>query len=350
MRFIGGKSLMLDHIISAVKNNAANVNIVVDLFSGSGVVASFFKEQGYRVYANDIMYFSYILNRGSICLNKKPDFSILGIKDPVKYLNNLKIEDTNISLTDCFIYNNYSPNETCDRMYFQNDNAIKIDIIRLTIETWYHEKQISEDEYFYLLAALISAVPFVSNITGVYAAYLKHWDDRTYNPLELKEISIIKSRKKHLAFHQDANELVKSISADLVYIDPPYNERQYLPNYHILETISKYDNPEIKGITGMRDYSDEKSKYCQKSSVITAFDDLIHSTNSKYILVSYNNEGLLSTDELSTLFKKHAKDGSFCLIEYGYRRYKNKIPNHSDGLKEQLYFFEKGKPNEKTKL
>ena len=109
----------------------------------------------------------------------------------------------------------------------------------------------------------------------------------------------------------------------------------------MLETIAKYDNPEITGVTGMRDYSEQKSRYCRKNEAKTAFEDLIKNINAKYVLVSYNNEGLLSTDELTEIFKKYAKADTFKLFEYDYRRYKNKIPNHADGLKEQLYFFEK---------
>ena len=341
MRFIGGKSLMLDNIICVLRENTSNIKTVADLFSGSGVVASCFKSAGFKVISNDIMYFSYVLNRGSICLNEKPTFENLKIKNPIYYLNNLELRNTGFLVNDCFIFRNYSPNEKCERMYFQNKNAFKIDIIRLTIEEWRNKNLINDDEYFYLLTSLISAVPYVSNITGIYAAYLKTWDIRTYNELVLKDIEIIESSEEHIAFNMDANELVKNISADLVYIDPPYNERQYLPNYHVLETIAKYDYPEITGVTGMRDYSEQKSKYCQKAQAKETFDDLIKHINSRYILVSYNNEGLLSTDELTDILKKYAKPNTFKLYEYDYRRYKNKIPNNTNGLKEQLYFMEK---------
>ena len=240
---------MLDNIMCVLRQNASNINIVADLFAGSGVVASCFKSAGFKVISNDIMYFSYVLNRGSICLNKKPSFDNLKIKNPIHYLNNLELRDTGFLIEDCFIFRNYSPNEKCERMYFQSKNAVKIDIIRLTIEEWRNKNLINDDEYFYLLASLISAVPYVSNITGVYAAYLKTWDVRTYNELVLKDVKIIESQEQHSAFNIDANELARNISADLVYIDPPYNERQYVPNYHVLETVARYDSPAITGET-----------------------------------------------------------------------------------------------------
>lgn len=340
MRYIGGKSLLLDNINTVISSHTKNVKTVVDLFSGSGVVATNFKKQGYQVIANDLLYFSYVLNKGSVALNKIPSFDNLPF-NPIEYLNNLKIEDTDISLSDCFVYQNYSPNDNCDRMYFQNENAIKIDIIRITIEKWKQEGKLNEEEYFYLLYALVSAVPFISNITGIYGAYLKHWDVRTYNPLQLVLPEIIDNGYENFVYNCNSNDLASDICSDLVYIDPPYNSRQYLPNYHILETIAKYDNPEIKGITGMRDYKKEKSSYCLKTKVMAEFDDLFSKLNTRYILVSYNTDGLLSTEQMTELLKKHGKASTFKLFEYDYRRYKNKIPNNNGGLKEQLYFIER---------
>ena len=276
------------------------------------------------------------MSRASIGLNRNPSFKKLGIADPVRYLNALTIADTSFEIDQCFIYNNYSPVGNCERMYFQPENAMKIDIIRLTIEKWYTDELISEDEYFYLLSALINAVPFISNITGVYAAYLKFWDERTYKKLELTEPIITSNGKKNECYNSDFTELL-SKKCDLLYADPPYNSREYLPNYHILETIARYDYPEIHGVTGMRNYDDQKSVFCKKGTVASAFETMIRDCHSKYILISYNNEALLSTEALSDICRRYAKGDSFRLFEYSYRRYKNKIPNNTAGLREQLY-------------
>ena len=341
MRYIGGKALNIDRIFEVISENHVVADSIMDIFSGSGVVAREFLKRNYQVITNDLMYFSYVLNRGTICINKALNFPNLDIENPIKYLNELTIKDTNIGLEDCFIYSNYSPNQNCERMYFQNKNAIKIDIIRKTIELLHAENKINDDEYFYLLASLINAIPYVSNIAGVYGAYLKHWDKRTYKDLILSEPEIILSSKENIAYNMDANELAPKIKADLTYIDPPYNSRQYLPNYHILETVAKYDNPKIKGVAGLRDYKNQKSLYCQKSKVSDAFADLLNKLNTKYIIVSYNNEGLLSTQELSEIIKNSGIKSTFKLYEFDYRRYKSKIPNNEDGLKEQLYFIRK---------
>ena len=336
MRYIGGKTLLLDYIIRAIKENGENIKSVIDIFSGSGAVGNAFKASGYSVLSNDFLYFSYVLARGTVGINKEPlfnnfDFNVLD------YLNNLTLDKTGFKLEQCFVYNNYSPNENCDRMYFQNNNAIKIDVIRLQIEQWQKEGLLAEDEYYYLLAALVNAVPYVANITGVFGAYLKFWDKRTYNELRLERPGIAIAEGKFVCSNKDYMEVLP-LEYDLLYADPPYNSREYLPNYHVLETIARYDYPVLNGVTGLRNYDSQKSAFCKKNTVYNAFETLIRDCKSRHILISYNNEGLISTKELSALCEYYATDNSFKLIEIDYRRYKNKIPNNKEGLKEQLYF------------
>lgn len=337
MRYIGGKSLQLNNINDVIKTEISSVSSVVDLFAGSAVVSQNFKSSGYKVISNDFLFFSYVFQRCYIGLNKKPCFKNLGIADPIKYLNELETDDSEFSVEKCFIYNNYSPVNGCERMYFQPINALKIDMVRLTIQKWFDQKLVDDDEFYYLLASLIDAVSYVANITGVYAAYLKYWDERTNKPLTLEEPVIINNRKKNECFNVDYSQLMNK-KCDLLYADPPYNSREYLPNYHILETIARYDYPVISGKTGVRNYDTQKSEFCKKSTVADAFEKLIRDCKCRYILISYNNEGLLSTSDLSDICSKYAAAGSFKLFEYDYRRYKNKIPNNKAGLKEQLYF------------
>ena len=343
MRYIGGKTQLLSDIHDAIRDVAPGANSVIDLFSGSGVVAEYLKQQNYEVICNDQMYFSYVLLRGITQISSRPQFSSLKIDDPVDYLNSLTYEDSGIDIKDCFIYQNYAPHDDCERMYFTPENAIKIDIIRITIEHWRNEDKITEDEYYYLLASLISAVPYVSNIAGVYAAYLKHWDPRAHKGLELKYNAISKTKVKVKSYNEDYTDLLGKVKADVLYSDSPYNTREYLPNYHILETIAKYDYPAIKGITGMREYKKQKSDFCSKATVSEAFERMISMADVKYVIISYNNEGLISTEELSRICEKYAEEGTFKLIEIPYRRYKSKIPNKKAGLMEQLYCFKKAK-------
>lgn len=342
MRYIGGKFNLLADIENIITASAQNVNTIIDIFSGSGVVSSFLKARNYNVIGNDFLYFSYVLGRGTTALNHVPTFDNLGIDDPIKYLNELRLEDTDLSLDDCFIYRHYSPNECSGRMYFQNENAIKIDIIRITIENWHNSRRINDDEYFYLLASLIAAVPYISNIAGVYGAYLKHWDARTFHTLTLKAPEIIENGGTAVFYNENCDTLLPSPHAegDLLYADPPYNARQYLPNYHILETIALYDRPAIHGVTGLRDYPNQKSDFCTVKGVESAFRRMIENARVRYILISYNNEGLLSTERLTAICREYAYPDSFKFQEVDYRRYNN-AGTTPRSVTEQFYFFEK---------
>lgn len=337
MRYIGCKTLMLDKIQAVIHERTENVQTITDIFSGTGVVAKMLKGKGFNVFSNDILYFSFAINKGTLEMNNPITQQL---REIIGHLNQLTLENSPwFDLESAFIYQNYSPHENCNRMYFQNDNAIKIDLIRQEIERL--KNQVEKTEYYYLLALLINAVPYVSNITGTYGAYLKYWDKRTFNKLQLEEINIEPSEAQCTCFNMDSLALARQITSDLTYLDPPYNGRQYMPNYHILETIAKYDYPKIKGITGMREDPDKLSDYCKKGRAKQAFRELLSSLNSKYVLLSYNNEGLLSTDEMSQIVRESGVAKSFKIYEFNYRRYKNKIPNNTGGLKEQLYFVQK---------
>lgn len=344
MRYIGSKSLLLNNIEFVINENKnGDERIFCDLFSGTSTVARHFKRD-YKIISNDMLYMSYVLQKATIENNILPRFDALkeyGIDNVFDYLNNESIDILHPNESDLFIFNNYSPNGNCDRMYFTCENAKRIDFVRLTIEKWFGEKLISEKEYFYLIACLLEAVPYVSNITGTYGAYLKKWDKRALNKLNITPLDVTNNNRDNKCFNEDANELIKNISGDILYIDPPYNSRQYLPNYHILETIAKYDYPEIYGKTGLRPYDEQKSKYCMKRHVLNVFDNLIANANFKHIIISYSTDGILSIDELENLLKKYSMNDSYQLYDIQYRKYKSVHKQESSDLSELLFYIQK---------
>jgi len=240
-----------------------------------------------------------------------------------------------------FILNNYSPNKNNERSYLTNENAIKIDFIRQTINLWKEKQLINKSEYYYLLASLIESIPFVSNIAGTYGAYLKHWDKRAFKKIELLPLKIINNNESNKSFNEDANILIKNISGDILYIDPPYNSRQYMPNYHLLETISKYDMPKIYGKTGLRPYSDVKSKYCVKLKVLQEFTELIENAKFKHIIVSYSSEGLMSEKNIKKVLIENGIESTYKLKCIPYRRYKHIKSDEKYNLNEFLFFITK---------
>lgn len=326
MRFIGNKTNLLEKIKEVIDENCNDGSqIFCDIFSGTGSVSRFFKPH-YRIISNDLLYFSYILTAATVENNAVPSFDRLkqiGINDPFTYLETADVSDIN-----GFATQEYSPAGIAGRMYLTTENAKRIDFIRTNIEEWKKNSLIDTYEYKYLIAALIEGIPYVSNITGTYGAFLKSWDKRAFKRFELIKLSVIDNNQRNICYNEDANELIKKISGDILYIDPPYNERQYLSNYHLLETIAKYDFPKLKGVTGVRPYNNEKSDYCIKRSVKAAFEALITDADFKHIVVSYSDDGLLTKEEILEILKNHCIEESIKLYKIPYGRYKSKLPQN----------------------
>ena len=232
------------------------------------------------------------------------------------YLNNLKWKKG-------FIYENYSPewskNKDFERMYFTNENAKKCDVIREKIKEWRKEDKINENEYYFLLASLIESIDKVANTASVYGAFLKKFKKPALNNLLLKPADFYLNDNEHQVFNKDINKLILETSHDVVYLDPPYNHRQYSWNYHILETIAKYDNPEITWKTWMRVDPEKKSNFCKKAEVKKSFEELIKNIDAKYIFMSYNCEWLLSHQEIKEIMQTRWK---YWVFTKEYRRFK----------------------------
>ena len=354
MRFIGCKNNLIDNIENLINKKCKNASSFCDIFAGTATVGSFFKKK-YKIISNDLLYFSYCIQKGLIELNSEPQFLNLSIiksdndrlANTINYLNNLNVDDYNGK--KC-VASRYSP--IGNRMYLTEKNALKIDYIRETIEEWYSSKKITELEYYYLIACLIQEVPSVSNISGTYGAYLKTWDKRSFKEFTIYPLKLNINNYDNEVYNEDGVELLKKISGDILYVDPPYNSRQYLPNYHVLETVAKYDEPEVSGITGGRKYDKEKSAWCLKTKVKNEFEKLMSDAKFKYIILSYNSEGLMTKEEIEDIMKKYGEPSSFELVEIPYRRFRSRSANAKHGVTEYLFYIEKNieSSSEKTSM
>ncbi len=338
MNYIGSKRSLIDFleksiidVVGKTKKEFANLWFA-DAFAGTGIVGKSFKKMGFNILSNDIQYYSFVINRHYIGINSKPKFEKIDF-DPFDYFNNVKG-------TKGFIYKNYSLEGTkgkeFERNYFTSQNAMLIDEIRETIEIWHSDNKINEDEYFYLISCLLESADKVANTASVYGAFLKHIKKTAKKRLVLSPLKIVTKNIKSEIHNLPIEKWIYEAEGDILYLDPPYNHRQYATNYHMLETIAKYDEPKIYGKTGLREYSEQKSNWCSKSKVLDELEHIIKNAKFKYIFLSYNNEGIMPLEDVEKVLKRY---GRYTVKKKKYRRFKadNNRNNKADHTFEYLH-------------
>jgi adenine-specific DNA-methyltransferase len=275
-RYLGSKTKLLDLITSVVEKECESYDTFIDLFGGTGVVASVFNNESTSIIVNDILesnYVSYIAWFGNENYEKDK------INNLINQYNNLdEVEDNYFSL-------NFA------NTYFSLENCRKIGFIRDDIEEKYQLQQINIRERAILITILLYSIDKIANTVGHYDAYRKNGDLQKKLELKMLELPHRNINSNNKIYKMDANKLVSQIKGDIVYIDPPYNSRQYSDAYHLLENIVSWEKKPVFGVAKkMKDRQHIKSKYCTiKAS--EQFSELINNINAKYILVSYNNMG-----------------------------------------------------------
>ncbi len=269
-RYLGNKHKLLGFIEDIISEKCGEINSFCDIFAGTGVVGERFNTSEVKVISNDFLLANYTCLRAFLGVsgNIQDD-----TEKKIGYLNTLQGED-----------NNYFSRHF-GGTYFSLENARKIGAIREEIE------RIAEnaDEKNLLICSLLYAVDKVANTVGHYDAFRKKLD--TVQPLRLLVPDFDYSRNRNNEiYREDANALIRKITCDVLYIDPPYNSRQYSDAYHLLENLVEWKKPEVVGIGKKMDRSHIKSDYCLKNAT-QAFEDLIINAKCNHILLSYNNTG-----------------------------------------------------------
>ena len=366
MRYIGNKTRLLPFIVETIRKLGIAPGVAHDACAGTAVVGRELKALGWRVASSDIMTYSYVFQRAYVVLQRVPSFADLRAGDPdlrralrsPRFRRAAARRGAGALAQICeylarwlepqrdFITSHYAP--AGGRMYFSDDNAMRIDAIRRRLHDWRTEGLIGDDAFYLLLAALIEGADRVANTAGVYAAYIKSWQPNAGRPIDLAPVVPVRGARGSTAHAADAERVALDIGAvDLLYLDPPYNGRQYAGYYHIPELIARgwFDAvPVVAGKTGLPRAADGamRSAWCSPRRAEQALRHLLAATGARHVLVSYNTEGLLAEPVLEAALRDASVDGRTRRFGRDYRRYRAdrdhpKRRYRADALRELLY-------------
>lgn len=318
MRYIGNKTRLLPFIRRALKKSGIRVGSVHDAFAGTASVSRALKADGWRVHSSDLLMSSYVFQRAYV---------VAECWDPT--LEDMARELSSLPAGKGFISRYFSPAGGADsggRMYFTESNAGRIDAAREELERWRRAGRVGDDGYYILLAAIIEGADRVANTAGVYASYMKKWQPNARRSFGLELERPVPGSRPACAHLMDATEAARAIGeVDLLYIDPPYNSRQYVAYYHIPEILARGwldAPPAIRGKVGLLAGDEGRSQWSHGRRVGKLFSGLLEASKATYALVSFNSEGHLEPEALLSLLKKAAADGEVAQFRQRYRRYR----------------------------
>lgn len=320
MRLIGNKTKLVDAIERFLARRGVTGGTLLEPFAGTASVGRHFRARGFRVRTNDLLMSSWVSQRATIGLGRLPDLSAVArsrevarhaqdARDPLGAT--LSFLERGLAPAPGLIARQYSEGGEGARLYFSRENGARIDAIHARLLAWRADDRLDDDGFFLLLATLLEAADRAANISGTYGAFLKKLQPNAREPLRLRPPPLQLDRPAGQVTRLDANEVVRRAPVDVLYLDPPYNHRQYAKNYHVLEVLAELhtvaDLPAyeagIYGKTGLRPFEDRLSAYCRgrargRNPCLEAFADLVAAARAEHIVVSYSEEGLLTREEI----------------------------------------------------
>lgn len=291
MRYLGSKTLLLDKIANIILE-FNNTGIFCDPFGGIGTVGNYMKQLGFSVISGDILFFAHCFQIALIENNCTSCFYNLKKYLGLKTNSDLEEHLSKMVVPEGWFIKEYSQK----RQFFTYENACCIQGCINKIMAWNQMGLLTTTEYAILIASLIQSFDKVANTAGTYYAYLKEYYRKAKSIFSFKFLETTVSEHKCKAYLMDANDLVGNIKCDILYLDPPYNQRDYARYYHLPETVSRGVIPKPVGKSGMYVTNGKKSLYNSKQAV-NAFDDLIMKADTKCIIFHYTDNGLIGIED-----------------------------------------------------
>lgn len=358
MRYIGNKTRLLPFLERAIAAIGIPPGIAHDAFAGTAAVGRALKASGWRVHTSDLMTYSYVMQRAYVVSSRIDGLESLATGDPQirrlfesRRLTAARPQKTapiaphatrasssraarlaavaeHLSTAteeiDGFFARSFAP--VGGRMYFTDENARRIDSARTTLHRWRSDGLLTDDMFYVLLAGVIEGADRVANTAGVYAAYIKRWQPNALRPFAVVVEPPVTTRSRCVAHQADALQVARDLGPiDLLYVDPPYNSRQYAGYYHIPELLARgwFGDPvELRGKTGLIDGEDQRSAWCSRRDAPGALRELLAATGARHVLVSYNSEGVIPDKILRAMLASAAVDGRVRRFAKRYKRYR----------------------------
>ena len=304
IKYIGSKRALLAEIVRAISGVLPDGGTVCDLFSGSARVGHALKKLGFRVLSNDHNAYAHVLATAYVQADRE------------RWLE--KAEAVLAELRTVTPEAGWFTKTFCeDARYFTPENGARIDAMRDRIAAMALEPELEA----IALVSLMEAADRVDSTAGLQMAYMKSWASRALKPLELRMPDVLPgvAAGPCKATHADAVELAPSVEADLVYLDPPYNQHSYLGNYHCWESLVLWDKPETYGVANKRiDVRTRKSAFNSRPGIAPALQAVIEGVKAPNLIVSFNDEGYLGRDQLVQMLSGR---GEVQVIEIARPRY-----------------------------
>ena len=299
-RYIGSKSRLIDQITTYIGPPKQDA-FFVDAFCGTGAVAEAAASLGWNVRINDSLHSAVISAGARLISSNQATFKKLGgYTKAIDKLNAAKPKHG-------FMWREYSPAsvDSCglERRYFTEENAAHIDAMRELIADWVGAGIIDEVEERLLIADLFGALNRVANIAGTFGCFLSKWTSQSQDKIAMRCRDLKESGVRVEAIVGDVFDVPNSVH-DLVYLDPPYTKRQYASYYHILETVALGDEPEVKGVAGLRPWKNLASDFCYKTRALQTLSRLVHDLKAQKVLLSYSSEGHICMQEIKAELSK----------------------------------------------
>ena len=322
-RYTGSKYRLMKWIKELIKDNCEGKTFF-DVFAGTGVVTEYLINDYEKFIINDFLYSNEVIYKGFLLQENYDIDKLTKILEIYNKMDRTKLKDNYISI-------NFG------NKYFNNDDAKLIGRIREDLENKISKKEINSKEYYVLLSSLLFSTDKIANTCGHYDAYRKIDNIESKFKYELILPKKLDKKQRIEIYREDSNKLVKKIKADIAFIDPPYNSRQYSRFYHVLENITKWEKPELHG-TALKPKEENMSEYC-KTSAPKIFKDLIDNLNVKYIVVTYNNtynskssssKNKITLEEIKEILEEKGKTKVFDKPYKFFNAGKTDLKNHKE--------------------